>query len=60
MHVLRIDMVRFNMDVAAGDEGLLGPPGYWGQPRQEGGETVNVFWILSPGATGALIEFIVC
>jgi hypothetical protein len=48
------------MDVAAGDEGLLGPPGYWGQPRQEGGETVNVFWILSPGATGALIEFIVC
>jgi hypothetical protein len=25
MHVLRIDMVGFNVDVAAGDEGLLGP-----------------------------------
>jgi hypothetical protein len=41
-YVLRIDMVRFNVDVAASDEGLLGPPGYWGQPTQEGGETVNV------------------
>jgi hypothetical protein len=37
MHVLRIDMVRFNVDVAAGDEGLLGPPGYWGsRGKREG------------------------